>query len=107
MTAIKVPGFGRPLYLEFIVWIQGDGNYSRIHYKDGKTFLVSQTLKWFEERMTTFIRIHKSGLINPEHLSELKKEYRQVTVRLSNGVELNVSRRRLDALHEGLMVAHV
>lgn len=102
MTAIKVPGFGRPLYLEQIIWVQGDGNYSRIHYKDGKTYLVSQTLKWFEERFKSFIRIHKSGLINPNHLSELHKESRQFTVLLSNGVELNVSRRRVDALYAGL-----
>ena len=106
MTAIKLPGLGRPLYLEMIIWIQGDGNYSRVHYKDGKAYLVSNTLKWFEERLPSFIRIHKSGLINPAHLSELHKESRQLTVLLSNGIALNVSRRRVDALHAGLDLAY-
>nr|WP_293834084.1 LytTR family DNA-binding domain-containing protein [uncultured Arsenicibacter sp.] len=106
MATFKVPGYDKPLQTDGIIWIQGDGNYSRIHYTDGKTFLVSQTLKWFEDRLTPFIRIHKSMLINPEHLANFNEKYRPFTVQLSNGQELSVSRRRIQNIRTGLLVVN-
>jgi DNA-binding LytR/AlgR family response regulator len=107
MAVFKVPGFDKPLQIELIIWIQGDGNYSRIHCRDGKSYLVSQTLKWFEDRLSQFVRIHKSMLINPVHLANLNENGKPVTVLLSNGTELNVSRRRMGAIKIGLSASLV
>ncbi len=54
-----------------ITWIEAEGNYSMIHTKDTK-YVKKQTLKDFESELDdNFLRIHKSYLINKEHIQRI------------------------------------
>ncbi len=49
-----------------ILRCEGERNYSRVHYKDGTSVLVSRTLLEFDQLLVPlgFCRIHRSHLIN-------------------------------------------
>ncbi|MEL6864524.1 MAG: LytTR family DNA-binding domain-containing protein [Bacteroidota bacterium] len=56
--------------LQSIVRCMSDGNYTRFHFTDGKQLLIAKTLKELEELLGNynFERIHKSHIINLDHL---------------------------------------
>jgi len=84
-----------------IIYGESSGNYTIIHTKDGRKFTISRTLKDYEDllRHHHFFRIHHSFLIN---LKEVKSYTRGEggTVTLSNGVSLDVSKRKKEAFLE-------
>src|ERR671932_2938321 len=94
MRTLKVPGFRKPIPIDLIIWFEGDDNYSKMHLLGNKTYLVCGTLKWFEERLEPFIRIHKSALINPAHVVACKRGLAVKQVTLRDGSSVAVSRRR-------------
>lgn len=61
------------LYHSSILWIEADGNYSTIHLKDSRRRVIRQSLSELQEQlpMPDFIRIHKSYLVNKEHIVQL------------------------------------
>ncbi|MFC5408030.1 LytTR family DNA-binding domain-containing protein [Larkinella bovis] len=49
----------------------GEGNYTWLHYKNGKSVLNAYTLKtWHNQRLPHFIRIHKGTLVDPNHVTK-------------------------------------
>jgi len=78
-----------------ILYLEANMNYTYIILTNSKKFIVSQTLKTFEDMLPldTFIRIHNSYIIN-KHFAEkyIRGEGGQVV--LSNGVTLDVSKRK-------------
>ncbi len=54
---------------------EASDNYTTFYMEDGKKYVVSKTLKYFEEllREFDFLRIHKSWLINIHHITKYKK----------------------------------
>ena len=73
------------------------GNYSKIVSNDGKHYLVLKTLKQWEDELPTnnFIRIHRSSIVNIEHVERLEKHsisHNKLFLRHSNE-PLDVSRR--------------
>ena len=58
------------LKIEDIVRFQSARNYTEIFMADSKKVVVSKTMKKFEELFSKigFIRIHRSHLINPDHV---------------------------------------
>jgi two-component system, LytTR family, response regulator len=81
--------------IQQILWLESDNNYTTLHLKEGKPILTSRSIGDFEEILLEydFCRIHHSHIINIEHLQEyIKGEGGSVV--LSNGKELEVSRRR-------------
>lgn len=79
-----------------IMWLEGDGNYTRVHLENGHTHLLPYTLKFLNGKLPDFVRVHKSSLVNPSHAEKLLTNgYRDYAVRLSNGVILPVSAKRL------------
>ncbi|MFN8355626.1 MAG: LytTR family DNA-binding domain-containing protein [Spirosomataceae bacterium] len=78
-----------------IVMLEGDGNYTFFHLSNGKRILVSRTLKQYEDALegTSFLRVHKSFLVNLEHLVsyDLKNE---MNLCFCNGAKVGVSRRK-------------
>lgn len=75
--------------------IESSSNYSKIHFKDGKSLLVTKLLKDFEEILIPyrFYRIHNSHLIN---LSYIKKYLRGDggQVIMQNDEVIDVARRK-------------
>jgi two-component system, LytTR family, response regulator len=76
-----------------IVFCEATGNYTNIHMDDGRKFVVSRTLKEYEELLEDqdFFRIHNSFLIN---LNSLKKYIRGEggQVVMNNNQTLDVSK---------------
>ena len=74
-----------------ILYCQADDNYTRIFFSYKKK-LVSKTLKYFEDILSVsgFARIHKSYLVNVNHIVEYRKG-KGGSVVLSNGKEIMVS----------------
>jgi DNA-binding LytR/AlgR family response regulator len=93
---LKIPGIDQ-CPVDDIVSIEGKGNYTTIFLKNGQSILMAKTLKKFESqlRLGTFLRIHKSYLVNKVNvtghdLNETK------TVKTILNQSLPVSRRKLD-----------
>jgi len=78
---------------EEIIFIEADGDYVKIHTKD-QSFLKEKTMKYFELHLDSnkFIRIHRSYILNIEHIHRLeyydKENYVAI---LKNDIRLKVS----------------
>ena len=59
-----------------ILYLEGDGNCTNIHFVDGATFFDTRTLKVYEEILNEnkFYRIHKKYIINLAHLTDYLHE---------------------------------
>lgn len=84
-----------------IVHIEADSNYSVFHLSNLEKIAVSKVLKEFEEILPSdqFFRIHKSSIINLNHLKEFTSKNGLLAV-LKNGDQITVSRRRASDFFE-------
>ncbi len=82
------------VFVDAVVLLEGDINYTTFHFKEGKQILVAHSLKFFESYLEThgFLRVHRSFMINPNHVKNLNEE--QFTVTMSNGRKAMISRRK-------------
>jgi two-component system LytT family response regulator len=80
-----------------IVRCESDNTYTTFFLLDKRKIVVSKTLKECEQMLTDyrFYRIHNSHLINMEYISEYVKGDGGY-VKMSDGSQLDVSRRRKD-----------
>jgi two-component system LytT family response regulator len=85
-----------------IDWIEAEGNYVRIHF--GKqSSLMRETLTRLAEQLDPrkFPRIHRSRLVNIDHIQELQPwSHRDWRIILRSGAELRLSRNFRDRLHQ-------
>lgn len=74
-----------------IIFCKADDNYTEIHLTNSKK-LISKTLKHFEDTLSkySFVRIHKSYLVNLNAVTKYKKG-KGGSVVVSNGKEILVS----------------
>lgn len=88
--------YRRKVPMHHIVRLQGEGNYTIIHFYDGTRLMISLTLKIMEGRLSPgiFARSHKKNIINLLYLSELHPDHQSLTVSLTNGDRVDVSRRK-------------
>ncbi len=58
-----------------IIRVEASDNYSIVYLNDGKKYVLSKTLKYFDELLSElgFLRSHKSHLINLDHIVQYKK----------------------------------
>ena len=81
--------------LKALVRIEAISNYSKIHFVNGKTLVVSKVLKWFEETLADaqFIRVHRTHIVNKVFIHRYIKDdgYK---IGLINGDLVDVSRRK-------------
>lgn len=81
--------------IENIIYLEASDNYSNIYLSTNQKFLVSRTLKDFEELLPLdiFIRIHHSTIVNKFYVDKyIRGEGGQVVMR--NGNVLDVSKRK-------------
>lgn len=99
LTRIALPSTDELVFvaIQDIVRCESDSNYTHFYLVNGEHFLVSKTLKEYEDMLENqgFFRIHKSSLINLKHLKKYKKG-EGGTVTMIDGSQLEVSRRRKD-----------
>lgn len=80
---------------EDIIYLEASVNYTNIFCEGDKKYLVSRTLKDFEDMLPTdiFLRIHNSYIINKNYAEKyIRGDGGQVV--LSNGVILDVAKRK-------------
>jgi two-component system, LytTR family, response regulator len=87
--------------IDDIIYIEADSNYSIVHLNNLEKITVSKVLREFEELLPTdqFFRIHKSSIINLNHLKEYNSK-NGLQVFLKNGESINISRRRASDFFE-------
>ena len=85
--------------IDTIVCFEAVGNYTNIHFTTGSPLLSSKTLKEFEDLLPadTFFRIHNASLVNLSFIKKYDKSEGSQVI-LSNGLVLDVARRRKDEL---------
>ena len=73
---IKHNGIFEKVEIEEIIRAEAQDNYSLI-YTERKKYLLSNTLKLVEERLKpwSFMRVHRSHLINPQFISHIEDGY--------------------------------
>jgi CheY-like chemotaxis protein len=84
-------------YPVLIVYLAGANNYTWLHFTDGRKQLVSKPLSYFEKRFPTFLRVHKTTIINPQYVWDWQCPLRRRmagTIRMQGGTVLPVGRRR-------------
>lgn len=86
-----------------IIRCQGESNYTHLYFTAKKPLLVAKSLVEFEELLGDhgFIRVHKSHLVNLNHVTSISKNDGG-TLNLSNGDSVLISRRRKDFVTESL-----
>lgn len=98
MPDLSLPFVGcrRKMPVHRIVWLEGEGNYTTLHFADGTQLMVSLTLKKLESRLSprVFVRPHKKNIINLLYLKDLHPDSPQMSVSLVNGTRVEVSRRK-------------
>jgi two-component system LytT family response regulator len=92
ITSIK--GF-QVVKLSDILYCEADSNYTNFHFADRSMICASRPIHEFEEMLLdcNFIRIHKSILVNLEHVKEYIRG-EGGTVVVTDGRKLEVSRRK-------------
>ncbi|WP_461107284.1 LytTR family DNA-binding domain-containing protein [Spirosoma koreense] len=95
---VKIPGYGPLVPLDAIIRLQGECNYTWLHLNaPKKQVLLAKNLKWFEEQLPDFVRVHKSDLINPRFVQRYDRyNAKTLDVTLPGEHTIRVSRRRVD-----------
>lgn len=91
------------LLLEDIIYCKSEGSYCFIFLRDRQPLMVSKNLSEMEEliRSSRFFRIHKSHLINGDHIVRVNKT-EGGDVHMSNGEKIPISRQRRAEFFEWL-----
>jgi two-component system, LytTR family, response regulator len=100
LCLVTLTGF-HVVSLTDIIYCEAEGPYTNFHLLDNKKVCVSRPLVDFELLLIddNFLRVHKSFLINLHHTREYRRGEGGVVI-LSNGAEIDVSRRKKDIFLE-------
>lgn len=80
-----------------IIYCEANGNYTQFHIVNRPSIVASKAIHEYEDllRDSNFVRVHKSCIINLEHVKEyIRGEGGSII--LSNNIEVEVSRRKKD-----------
>lgn len=97
LKKIALPTFtGLTVYpVKDIIHCRAEVNYTQFFFTSGQNLLVVKTLKEYEDLLDDcgFIRVHKSHLINVQHVKSYTRG-EGGTVTMSDGTVIDVSRRK-------------
>ena len=86
------------LFLHEICYIIADSNYSTIYDVNNKRYTTSKTLKDIEELLCNdsldFLRIHKSVIVNTQHMLSYKTKGDNLIVSMPENREFEVAQRK-------------
>ncbi|NNE36100.1 MAG: response regulator transcription factor [Rhodothermales bacterium] len=89
---------------EDIEWIEAAGDYVSLN-ASGRSHLIRETMAAMETKLgaSGFVRIHRSTIVNLEHVRELKAYFHgDYIVYMSSGKELRLSRRYWDRVQAAI-----
>jgi DNA-binding LytR/AlgR family response regulator len=86
----------KKVFVDTVVLLEGDINYTIFHLECGKQKIVAHTIKFYEPYLEThgFIRVHRSYMINPNHVKNINKEL--YTITMNSGQKAIISRRKIN-----------
>lgn len=76
---IRFEGLTEDILLEDIEYLEGDRSYVIIHlHKNGETRIIARNLKYVENKLSGLpvVRVHKSYIVNLQHVTEMAGEVR-------------------------------
>ncbi|MDT0594423.1 LytR/AlgR family response regulator transcription factor [Glaciecola petra] len=91
--AVKSIGEVHFVNVDDVIWIKGSANYVELHCKE-KMFLHRESINNLESKLDkqTFIRVHRSALVNINSVASLSSELGRYTLlQLVNGDEVKIS----------------
>lgn len=85
----------KKVFVNAVVLLEGDINYTMFYLENGVKKLVAHSIKFYEPFLEThgFLRVHRSYMINPNHIKNLNPEEYKVV--MNNGREAIISRRKM------------
>lgn len=93
---IKSMGKTELIAVDTIIYCQAAGDYVEIYLTGPKSTLYSGSLKkLISDLPDTFLKVHRSYLVNSEHIQSLHSINSGAFLKLTDGVEIPVSRRLL------------
>jgi DNA-binding LytR/AlgR family response regulator len=77
-----------------VILLEGNINYTTFYLQSGSKKVVAHSIKFFEPFLQThgFLRIHRSYMINPNHVLSYNPEKENFI--MSNGQKVFISRRK-------------
>lgn len=62
--------------IDDIVYVEGEGSYAKLYLSNSKEVMITRRIKDFAECLAGrgFLRVHKSYLVNVNHINELHKD---------------------------------
>ncbi len=84
------------IYLNELLYCESDKGYTTFYCQNDKKYLVSKTIKEFEERLLSsrFVRPHQSFMVNLRFIDKYDKSG---TIHLINGAKIPVSSRKRES----------
>lgn len=78
--------------LDTIIRFEADSNYTIVFVKDGTKYLISRTLREYDELLSglNFLRISRSHLINFNHIKKYVRS-RKPIVEMADGSQINIA----------------
>jgi len=102
--AVELGGVTRFVRRSTVGLAEAQGDYVRLHTTDGTSHLIRSPLTTLSEAWADagFVRVHRSHLVNLEHVREVRSSSGRTTVVLDLGtpVEVDVARRHAKELRE-------
>lgn len=85
-----------------ITHLKADKDYSWIYTLNGDSYLSTAGIGQLERKLNPqyFIRIHRSYIVNLDHIQELYRDISKLFISLPNAIEINVGRNYLPAVKE-------
>ncbi|MEP1487906.1 MAG: LytTR family DNA-binding domain-containing protein [Algibacter sp.] len=76
-----------------VLYCEADDNYTKIYLRNEEKYLVSKTLKYFEDVLGdfNFVRVHKSYLVNINDIVKYYRKGKTGSILLNNKKEITVS----------------
>ena len=88
----------KKVFIDDVILLKGDVIYTILYLENGKQKLVAHSIKFFEPYLETygFLRIHRSFMINPNHIKEYNQDNEFLIMK--NGQKADISRRKKSVL---------
>ena len=89
--------------LKDIVRCEAEGNYTKFHFTNGKTSLISKTLKTYADLLAdfNFFRVNRSHVINLTHIAKYERQ-RNPVIEMVDGSLISIPETRKIAFFDAL-----
>ncbi len=99
---VNINGKPRLIVIKDLILIEGEGDYTRLHFPDKKELVVRKLISEWDTHLPDeqFIRVHKSSIVNIDFIEKIEKWYNRSYVIFLKHVEkpVTVSQRKIPLL---------